>query len=151
MNNRLSFGLGIAAGLAAMLVFQAAKPTTAQMSDSSETAPESQHPYVVMSGQVGSNFQVFYVLDQVEGKLAVFRWTEVKGGELETLGGRNLARDFNRPSGGAYAMAKVQLGKSRGLLAVTDNASDRVIIYRVDVSRNTIEPVKSERLDKIFR
>jgi hypothetical protein len=44
----------------------------------------------------------------------------------------------------------MQLSTTRGMLAVADNRSDKLVLYEVDAANNSIRPVKASRLDEIF-
>ena len=72
------------------------------------------NPYQVISGQVGNNFQVLYVMDNETKQLAVLKYDSVKG-QLVAVVGRKLAEDFGGGDSGTYSMTTVQISNSTGL------------------------------------
>ena len=147
MHKRISLytGLGIGLVLGGLLAWV----NTSAGQDESKGEPPC-HPYLLLSGQVSEGFEVFYALDQDTGRLGVFKVVGGSEPDIVAVGGRDLAKDFERRSRGAYTMARAQLTSGQGVLVVADNASKRVMAYKIDANRKTIVPIKGADLRKVF-
>lgn len=116
-----------------------------------KTIVSSLRPYQVLSGQVATEFEVIYVLDNETKRLAVLKYDMSKG-VLVPIAGRFLVKDFNSgPDGGGYSMVTTQLTNQRGLLYVTDYASRRALVYQVNIAANTVVPQQPIELRNLFR
>lgn len=116
-----------------------------------KTIVSSLRPYQVLSGQVTTEFEVIYVLDNETKRLAVLKYDMSKG-VLVPIAGRFLVKDFNSGhEGGGYSMVTTQLTNQRGLLYVTDYASRRALVYQVNIAANTVVPQQPIELRNLFR
>ncbi len=107
-------------------------------------------PYQVLSGQVATtDYEVLYVLDNDSRRLAVLKYDQVKR-QLIPIAGRNLTKDFGSEEPGLYSMVTTQLTGQTGLLYVTDCGAHRAIVYRIDLTNNTVTPQQPLDLTKIF-
>lgn len=141
--------------LVAWLVSIVIVATTAAALRGQLTTPQPQKtvpamkPYQVISGQVGNNFQVLYVLDNDTKQLAVLKYDGVKD-QLVAVVGRNLAEDFGGGNSGTFSMTTVQISNSTGLLYVTDYAAHKAIAYKVELIKGTVTPNTPVDLKALF-
>jgi hypothetical protein len=112
-------------------------PTTQSVGDYRKFLRELR-PYTVTSAQVNDKFLAVYVIDQEGRRLSVLKYDDTAE-KLIRVGARDLGKDFNSPEGGPYAETTLQISPLRGLLFVTDNASRRIIAYKVDLNNNSVK------------
>lgn len=154
MTQRRTFTFGLASGLllGGLAVWIGLARANAQ--SASPVGPDwsgsSRNPYVLMSGQSTADSRVLYILDQDSGRLVAVKFTSANRKQVQPLAHRDLAKDFERDGLGTFSMTSVQISGSRAILAITDNTSDKLVLYEVDSAMDTIKPIRATRMDKLF-
>ena len=103
----------------------------------------------MLSGQVSTDYEVIYVLDNENKRLAALKYDR-QNRSLPPIAGRKLSEDFGSNESGGYSMVTTQITGKRGLLYVTDYAARRALVYEVDLTNNTVTPQQPVDLKKLF-